>query len=395
MTSSIEADLLSGGTTVNPDALSIFVKWFASDGDAEALSRVLDIVAAHKPADFEDTYKLFAPVLLLLDPEDVSAVPDAFDAEAVVLEWATKLGLLHPRGLNAMLAKDQLAAGADWLMEAGADPNSVLDQNAAEQLTILGHVCRSMRHEFRDENTVRGMIREVLRRGEVPYSVKPRHAGDPEACDIFTAIMTGVQNADRASTVLFEAIALAMNAGELPPQAEEAIGQICLRASTIAEYLPVDSSQGISYHALSYARFSDPRDWEQAFKKLAFSADTMFRFHSPDAPRRLLNALVRDGARVDDIPAFLTDDRVGCTLLQAAAFAGQEWAVKQLIEAGADAKRTVATGSLRYTVAGLDATGLWEQWSGEGRSQVLDAIAAKSAIESVIQKTTPRQGAHR
>lgn len=388
---SFDAQIFGAHGALQHRVLTDLAKQAETAGDEAALRGMLSAVERHLPDTFEGAYRIFFPVMHLLDRPLRFAGRRNFDLEGIVTEWATTLGLLQPRFLNAMLEMMQPLYSAEWLLRMGGDANQVVAPDQPENLTVLGIACRSMRGDGSSDDTVREMIRSVLDAGQVPYSVAPRYDGDPDAQDLFDAVLASTHGAGAARTVLFDAMEMLAARSALPAEAQEALGRVCLDHQKMATYqvayAGAISGNNVMYHVLSYARFADPHDWVRAFGNVSNEArfDQFLFKGGAAAPRRLACALLRDGAPVDLIQVAITEDNILCTLLQAACFCGKEASVKLLIEAGADPLKKTKSGSVKHQITGLDAMGLWASFPHREPSQALSACSAKRAIGAVIE----------
>jgi hypothetical protein len=204
--------------------------------------------------------------------------------------------------------------------------------------------------------------------------------------------MSDDRGSGSARRALFEAMESVANRNGMSVAAQEALGRACLVPSKLNAFVAANLGEQISYEILSHARFQNPRDWENAFHSVGRRAQmnvflTGFGLATRAPRRRLIMALLRDGARIDEVRVLITDDGIPCTLLQAAAFSGKEEIIRQLIDAGADPGRTVGDGSENYPIAHLDAKGLWDMNPYRQPSQALGAWKAREAIGSIIGRT--------
>lgn len=384
----MQSEILGPEGKPDPGALCRLLEKIVVAGDVQQLGELLDVVATRKPESFEEKYQLFGPVLFLLARQDANTMPSGFSIAGAVKEWATRLDLMQPEHLNAMLAQDQGLVTADWLISNGADPNAVLDPKSPEKLTVIGHVCRTMQDEGRDEDTVRDMIFRVVSRGDLPYSVKPGSANNAQGCDLFEALMTDAHGAGWALNVMLEAVKDCVQNNPLPQELGEAFGRVCADSEKVKKCLASHMGESVGYRALAYSKLPDTVSWKVAFDNFGTHAGAEY-FFSRFARRlgvELVKGVSHNAVDIDQVTTSITADDIPCTLLQAAAFLGDERSVRALIEAGADPAKTVGAGSEHYPIADLDAKRLWERNPEHGRSEVLDAAAAKTAIDSVIRK---------
>lgn len=411
MSASTEFEILAPDGAVDVKKLSDKILKLGAAGDAASLSSLLRTVAGHNTGDFDAAYSLFEPVFSLLDESFIfefpfvskPAPPGDFDPHAIVAEWASRLGLDSTEHLNAMLAMPQSVERTRWLLQAGVDPNSVADPSSSDKVTILGAICRGFYGANGD--TMRAVLRAVLDRGEMPYWVAPAYDGDPGACDLLKAVitgehMTGPRGAEanlkgdeptRIAFAVIDTVTKAFDAGCLPLSVQHALGRLFLQSEHRDSYLGINLSRTNGYWPLSLARFENPDEWKVAFAHVSASGEIsdLLQEMNPNKLPRLLHNMSQDGVGVDDVTAYITRDKIPCTILQAAAFLGTENAVRRLLEAGADPLKTVGAQSQQYQIAHLDASDLWEIVPARGPCKTLSAWKAQRAINSILGAAAP------
>lgn len=384
MTTLDEDSFLHSTGEINTSHVANLVQEYCVAGDWAALRDLRKTTAAHLPKSFRGAFRIFSEIIGLLDEYKDIAVQSGIDAGAVVGDWAACLGLTKREHLDAMLEMTQDQVRVDWLMSAGADPNGVIDASADENLTILGRAARIRQ----DDNVLKSMVRTVLQRGEMPYSVKPRYEGDPEGCDLIRAVMTGVAQAGWSSPILIGEIGEASRQGYLPMSAQHAIGQIFLSQDDLVRFESINMSRAVNYVLLSFARFQDPLQWETAFGNVAAGTGMASLFpESREATlKRVVDNIALDGMPIDDLPVYITNDDIQCTLLQAAAYVGAEHAVTLLLNAGADPLKKLVVETGARNLDGLDAIGLWHSDPSRQPSEAFSAWKARHAVDTILRQ---------
>lgn len=386
MISFIPPNLIQADGTIDIDVLRNAIDEAVSERKLPRLEKLAVAVAEHNPGTFDGAYRLFEPMLSLLDTYDTYTRDPKLDS--LVGDWADMLGLSKPEHLNAMLALKQSETRVIWLTNLGADPNAVLDPESPENLTIIGKICRVMWDEQYEEDAVREMVRVVLSRGDIPYSIAPRYEGDPAACDLFEAVMLKHDGSAKSASAVFEAIEECSKAGMLSLEAQHRIGRICAASGALAAYEDLHFHGNSAFLPLSFARFDDPSQWTTTFEKLGkhARADHLFYQSAENIGTRLIDSMTGDGASGDEVTVFVSDDRIPCTLLQAVSLCGYESGVRRLVEAGADPFRKVGAESEKHQIADLDAIGLWELEPNNPPSEIMPVLRARRAVVNAISQ---------